>query len=263
MAAGAPRYVLRFSSINDHVPIGQLAALSDGGATPILTLELWQPGAGSEQPAYSLRWVLAGDFDSRLDAWARILADWDRPLILRTGHEMNSSYYPWSIGVNGNTAEESAAAWRYVRGIFDRAGAGNVAFMWCPDASADRVGDNAAAFPGSDAVALLGLDGYNWGEGDGKTWRSAADIFTEPLAQLRRLDGGHDIVIGETASVEGPRSGTDKADWIYGLFDFLATQERVTGVVWFQAVKERDWRFNSSPQAQEAFKQSVAKQAGR
>jgi hypothetical protein len=37
----------------------------------------------------------------------------------------------------------------------------------------------------------------------------------------------------------------------------------VTGVVWFQAVKERDWRFNSSPQAQEAFKQAVAKSAGR
>jgi hypothetical protein len=263
MAAASPRYVLRFSSINDEVPIGQLTALSDSGATPILTLELWQPGAGPEQPAYSLRRILAGDFDSRLDAWARILADWDRPVILRTGHEMNSSFYPWSIGVNGNTAQESAAAWRHIRGLFARAGADNVTFMWCPDASPDRVADMAAAFPGGDAVDLLGLDGYNWGDGDGKSWRSAADIFTAGLAQLRRLDSEHDILIGETASVEGPRSGTDKADWIYGLFDFLATQERVTGVVWFQAVKERDWRFNSSPQTQEAFKQSVARQSGR
>lgn len=263
MAAGAPRYVMRFASINDQVPTGPLSAISDAGATPILTLELWQPAAGPEQPAYSLRRILAGDFDSRVDAWARLLAEWGRPLILRTGHEMNSTYYPWSVGVNGNTAEESPAAWRHVRGLFARAGADNVSFLWAPDASADRIGDIAAAFPGSDAVDLLGLDGYNWGDGDGKTWRSAADIFAAPLAELRRLDGEHDILVSETASVEGPVSGTDKADWIYGLFDFLATQERVTGVVWFQAVKERDWRFNSSPQAQEAFKQSVAKQADR
>ncbi|MEO3758323.1 glycosyl hydrolase [Mycobacterium sp. B14F4] len=260
MAGAPPRYVLRFAAINDQVPIGQLAAIATSGAAPILTLELWQPGAGAEQPEYALRRILAGDFDSRLDAWARILADWEQPLILRTGHEMNSPYYPWSIGVNGNTAAESAQAWRHIRDLFRRAGADNVAFMWCPDASSDRVDDMAAAFPGADAVDLLGLDGYNWGDGDGKSWRSGADIFGDSLTQLRRLDPRHDILISETASVEGPRCGTDKADWIYGLFDFLATQERVTGLVWFQAVKERDWRFNSSPQAQEAFKQSVAKQ---
>ena len=260
MAGAAPRYVLRFAAVNDQVPLAALAAISTGGATPILTLELWQPGVGAEQPEYALRRILAGDFDSRLDAWARILADWDQPLILRTGHEMNSSYYPWSIGVNGNTAEESAQAWHHIRDRFVRNGADNVSFMWCPDASSERVDDLAAAFPGSDAVDLLGLDGYNWGDGDGRTWRSAADIFGEPLAQLRRLDPGHDIVIAETASVEGPRSGTDKADWIYGLFDYFATHEQVTGLVWFQAVKERDWRLNSSPQAQEAFKQSVTKQ---
>ncbi|ULE35165.1 glycoside hydrolase family 26 protein [Mycobacterium sp. IDR2000157661] len=263
MADAAPRYVLRFASINDQVPIGSLAEISDAGATPILTLELWQPAAGAEQPDYSLRRILAGDFDSRLDAWARTMAEWSRPVILRTSHEMNSSYYPWSIGVNGNTAAESAQAWRHVRDLFRRAGAGNVEFMWCPDASSERLDDMAAAFPGEDAVDLLGLDGYNWGDGDGKSWRSAAEIFGESLVQLRRLDPRHDILIAETASVEGPRSGTDKADWIYGLFDYLATQGRVTGLVWFQAVKERDWRFNSSPHAQEAFKQSVAKHTGR
>lgn len=263
MAGATPRYVLRFAAINDQVPLAALAAISSGGATPILTVELWQPAAGPEQPQYALRRILAGDFDSRLDAWARILAEWNEPVILRTGHEMNSSYYPWSIGVNGNTAAESGQVWRHVRDVFRRAGAGNVAFMWCPDASSERLDDMAAAFPGTDSVDHLGLDGYNWGDGDGKIWRSAADIFGASLARLRALDPRHQILISETASVEGPRSGTDKADWIHGLFDYLAVQERVTGLVWFQAVKERDWRFNSSPQAQETFKQSVAKHTGR
>jgi hypothetical protein len=207
MAAGPPRYVMRFAAINEQAPIGPLSALSDAGVTPILTLELWQPGAGSEQPAYSLRRILAGDFDSRVEAWARLLAQWGRPLILRTGHEMNSSYYPWSIGVNGNTAEESAAAWRRIRELFHRAGADNVDFLWAVDANPDRVGDLAAAYPGGDAVDILGLDGYNWGHGDGKTWRTTSWSPRRPASKGRAR--GPTRPTGSTASSTSwpPRTG--------------------------------------------------------
>jgi hypothetical protein len=89
-------------------------------------------------------------------------------------------------------------------------------------------------------------------------WKNPEDVFGRGLDQLRALDGRHPIIIGETASVEGPRSGQDKADWIHRLFDYLARQGQVSAVVWFQMDKERDWRFNSSGQAQVAFKQAIA-----
>ena len=261
MAGAPPRYLLHFAAINDPVPFAKLGSAQAAGALPILTLEMWQPGAGVEQPAYALRQVTAGDFDTQLDRWARELAGWGQPVILRVNHEMNAAHYPWSVGVNGNTAEDSVAAWKHIRERFVIAKADRVSFMWCPDATSEGVDDMVATFPGVGSVEVLGLDGYNWGEGDGKSWRSPGDVFGQALDRLRGVDGEHDILIAETASAEGPVSGTDKADWIYGLFDFLATQERVRGLVWFQAVKERDWRFNSSPQAQEAFKQAVAKQS--
>lgn len=263
MAQSSPQYVLRFAAIDDPVPVAELSAIRDAGALPVLTLEIWQPGAGVEQPAYALSRVTAGDFDGQLDRWAGELASWGGPVTLRLGHEMNAPHYPWSVGVNGNTAADAVAAWKHVRERFARAGADRVSFMWCPDANPKGADDMTAAFPGVDSVDVLGLDGYNWGEGDGHTWQAADEIFGGALDRLRRLDGEHDIWIAETASAEGPRSGVDKADWIYGLFDYLATQERVRGLLWFQADKERDWRFNSSPQAQEAFKQSVAKHAER
>jgi hypothetical protein len=78
------------------------------------------------------------------------------------------------------------------------------------------------------------------------------------LEQLRALDSRHPIIVGETASVEGPRSGQDKADWIRRLFDYLAHQSQVSALVWFQMDKERDWRFNSTGQAQAAFRQAIA-----
>jgi hypothetical protein len=258
MAGSRPRYVMRFAALNEKTPIPELNVITAAGAQPILTLEPWQPDAGVEQPDYALSRIAAGDLDDRFDTWARNLAAWGKPLLLRFGHEMNSNHYPWSVGVNGNSAADFVAAWNHVRNRFSQAGARNVSFMWCPDAPYEGSGDVAPAYPGADAVDALCLDGYNWGDGEGHTWKNPEDIFGHGLDQLRALDGQHPIIIGETASVEGPRSGQDKAEWTRRLFDYLAHQSQVSAVVWFQMDKERDWRFNSSGQAQAAFKQAIA-----
>jgi beta-mannanase len=258
MAGSQPRYVMRFAAIDERTPIPELNEIVTAGAQPIVTLEPWQPGAGVEQPDYALSHITAGNFDEQLDTWARNLATWGQPVVLRFAHEMNSDHYPWSIGVNGNSADDYVAAWKHLRSRFAMAGAHNVSFMWCPDAPYEGSKDVSEAFPGTDSVDVLCLDGYNWGDGDGHTWKNPSDIFTRGLDQLRALDSTHPIVIAETASVEGPRSGEDKAAWITQLFDFLARQNRVAAVVWFQMDKERDWRFNSTNQSQNAFKDAIA-----
>ena len=91
---------------------------------------------------------------------------------------------------------------------------------------------------------------------------SAAGPFSSRTTSARRTALGNvwsiASPIAETASAEGPRSGQDKAAWITQLFDFLARQDRVSAVVWFQMDKERDWRFNSTNQSQNAFKDAIA-----
>lgn len=258
MAGSRPHYVMRFAAIDERTPVPELSEIAAAGAQPILTLEPWRPEAGVEQPDYALSRITAGNFDEQLDTWARNLATWGQPVLLRFAHEMNSAHYPWSIGVNGNSAADYVAAWKHVRARFASAGAHNVSFMWCPDAPYEGSADVAEAFPGADSVDVLCLDGYNWGDGDGHSWKSPPDIFSRGLDQLRALDNTHPIVIAETASVEGPHSGEDKAGWIAQLFDFLSRQDRVSGVVWFQMDKERDWRFNSTNQSQTAFKDAIA-----
>ncbi|MCX8563968.1 glycosyl hydrolase [Mycolicibacterium mucogenicum] len=258
MTASQPRYVMRFGALDDRTPVPELNVISASGARPIVTLEPWQPGAGVDQPAYALARITAGDFDAQLDTWAHNLAEWGKPVVLRFAHEMNSDHYPWSVGVNGNTAEDYRAAWKHVRQRFSLANAANVSFMWCPDAPGEGSKDLADTYPGADSVDLLCLDGYNWGDGAGHAWRSPRDIFAGGLSQLRKLDDAHPIVIAETASVEGPQSGVDKSRWIADLFDYLSREERVDAVVWFQMDKERDWRLNSSGQSQTAFKRALA-----
>lgn len=258
MAGSKPHYVMRFAAMNDKTPIPELNVITAAGAQPILTLEPWRPDGGLDQPDYALTRIAAGDLDDRLDTWARNLAAWGQPILLRFGHEMNSNHYPWSVGVNGNSAEDFVAAWNHVRGRFAAVNAHNVSFMWCPDSPYEGSADFSSAYPGADAVDVLCLDGYNWGDGEGHAWRNPEDVFGKGLEQLRALDSRHPIIVGETASVEGPRSGQDKADWIRRLFDYLAHQSQVSALVWFQMDKERDWRFNSTGQAQAAFRQAIA-----
>ena len=260
MAAAAPENVLRFAAIDQPVPLTELTSITNAGAVPVLTLEPWLPDAGVDQPEYSLARIAAGDHDAALQRWAAGLAAWNQPLLLRFAHEMNSTWYPWAIGVNGNTAADYLAAWRHVHDVFRNAGADQVSFVWAPNVPyADQSVGLADVFPGPEVVDVLGIDGYNWGDGDGHVWQSPAEVLGAGLHQLRALPGDRPILVTETASAEGPRAGTDKAEWINSLVDYLVSADRVTGFIWFQAQKERDWRFNSTEQSQAAFRNALAR----
>jgi hypothetical protein len=180
--------------------------------------------------------------------------------MLRFAHEMNGDWYPWAVGVNGNTSDDYVAAWRHVHDLFRSVGVSNVRFLWSPNVPVSgQTSDLAAAYPGANMVDILGLDGYNWGAGDGHEWTEPDMLFDEGLNQLRALDGRQPILISETSSAEGSGLGQSKAQWIAKLMSHGSSQKRVTGFIWFDVNKERDWRINSSQAAQEAFKASLAK----
>ena len=74
--------------------------------------------------------VFDGDHDDYIDSWAEAAAEYGDPILLRPFHEMNGFWYPWSVGVNGNTPETYVAGWRHVVDRFRAAGADNVSFVW-------------------------------------------------------------------------------------------------------------------------------------
>jgi hypothetical protein len=58
------------------------------------------------------------------------------------------------------------------------------------------------------------------------------------------------IQLAETSSAE---AGGSKAQWIEQMFAYLAHHPEVTSVIWFNLVKETNWRIDSSPSAERAF----------
>ncbi|GAB2615072.1 hypothetical protein GCM10009696_20940 [Kocuria himachalensis] len=272
MIGAAPQWMLLFRDwTHESPPVGALEAVRAQGATPVLTWEPWYappmdtaPADASHQPAFALARMAAGDHDHRIGTWAEALASWGHDVVLRFAHEMNGHWYPWGAGVLGNTADQYVRAWHHVHDTFAAAGAANVRWCWAPNIPASGPSTDGARladfFPGDDVVDVLGIDGYNWGfPNPPLSWTTPAELFDPGLAELRGLGTRLPIVVTETASAEGHGPGHSKAEWISQLFDYLDRQGDVRGVLWFHERKERDWRVDSSPAAETAYRRAVAK----
>lgn len=242
----------------------QATAVSQCGAIPMVTLEMWKPTGSASQPAYSLAAINSGKFDAYFTRFARDAAAYGKPVWLRPFHEMNGNWYPWCGTVNGNSPAAFVTAWRRVHGIFRQQGATNVEFVWCPNVDSidaqGRVNTSANAikqyWPGGDYVDYMALDGYNFGEGDGQSWRSFTQIFARPYAEVIALSATKPLFIAETGCAT---QGGSKPAWIADMFATSSRNfPRIRGIGWFNANKDRDWRVNSSPISLEAFRGGVS-----
>ncbi len=242
--------------VRDFDPV-KMNAVAARGAMPMITWEPWDYTAGANQPAYSARAIAGGAYDPFIRDWARAAAGWGKPFYLRFAHEMNGNWYPWAVGVNGNTGADYVAMWTHVHGLFAQEGAGNVRWVWSPNVAYPGSSALAAGFPGDDAVDWAALDGYNWGTSQSwSQWTSFVATFDASytaIAQLTRRP----IMIGETAST---KLGGDKAAWITQgfLIDLPSRFPRIRAVIWFDENKETDWRVNSSDTSLAAYRKVAA-----
>ncbi len=234
-------------------PAETARAINRRGAVPLISWEPWDSWIDEEtdQPAYALRRIVAGDHDALIDRWAAQVASYRRPVMLRFAAEMNGDWRPWGIGVNGNRADEYIAAWRHVRTRFRRAGAGNAIWVWNPIISHDGSTPLRDVFPGARQVDWLAVDGYNWGATRAWGWQSYADIFAPTIRRLRSL-ARRPLMIAETGSAPGRR----KARWVTDTFE-AARGDGVRALVWLEFDKETDWRLSATPAVAKAARSAL------
>jgi len=229
-----------------HTPDFPLAFADDVNARGAVALISWEPWdswrGGANQPRHALRRIVAGKYDRLIDRWARQIADYGRPIMLRFAPEMNGDWLPWSTDVNGNRPGDYIAAWRHVRARFRQAGAANVVWVWNPIAAYDGSTPLAEVFPGATAVDWLAVDGYNWGSTRDWGWQGYDDIFSPTLRVFRALAPRHPVMIAETGSAPDPR----KAAWVTDTLR-SAQRDEIGAVVWFEFDMETDWRLAGDP----------------
>ncbi|MBV9547063.1 MAG: hypothetical protein JOY61_22060 [Chloroflexi bacterium] len=248
-----------------------LDAVAERDSIPLITWEPWTGDAApTPDPEWSLRRaILSGRSDAYIESWARGLAEYGRPVLLRFAQEMNDQpAYPWAVGVNGNTAEDYVAAWRHVHAIFTRWHADNVQWVWNPNDLGDAPASTYAevyrsVYPGDDVVDWLGLDVFNtgpelnWGR---PAWASFSDILAQPYAAISSLSD-RPVILPEVGSTE---TGGSKATWLSSaLTSELASFPRVRAVVWFDVQKEQPWNLDSSPASMQAWLRTLSQLGAR
>jgi mannan endo-1,4-beta-mannosidase len=193
--------------------------------------------------------IAAGDYDAYLRSYADAVRDFGHPVVIGFGHEMNATWYSWGYGhVRPATF---VAAWRQVVTVFRQQGADNVTWLWTIQADTAGSGPIALWWPGPDYVTWVGIDGYYYRPSD-----TFASVFGRTIYQVRSITS-EPILLSETAV--GPEAGQSAK--IQDLFHGMATY-RTLGLVWFDiaqhnGIYHQDWRLESSPAAERAFRQAV------
>jgi beta-mannanase len=234
-----------------------LDPIYERGVVPMIS---WTPYRAThdlrDQPAYRLRRIVAGAFDPYIKRAAAEAAALGKPLLVNLAPEMNGSWFSYGAGVQGNTPREFRQMWRHVVGIFRAAGADDVRWVWSPNIyGKNTVHPFAPFYPGDSWVDVVGLDGYNWGYSRRTAWESFQKLFGLSYAALTGLTT-KPIIVSETASAE---RGGSKATWIEGMGEAVERRmPRIRAIVWFDRVKERDWKIDSSPSSLSAFQSMAA-----
>lgn len=242
-------------SYDSDFPAAGASRVAGTGATPEITWEPWDPAAGATQPSYSLASIASGAHDGYVSRWARQIRSYGKPVVLRFGHEMNGSWYPWAEQANGNRPGDYVAAWRHVVTVFRQAKASNVTWMWSPNVPYTGSTSLAGLYPGDSYVGRVALDGYNWATlQPGSTWQSFWQVFEAGVTQVRALTT-RPLYVGEVGC---PEDGGDKAGWVDDMFAVLAAHPEIRGFTWFDFDKEADWRIDSSATSLDAFRAGLA-----
>jgi hypothetical protein len=227
-----------------------IGAVTGSNRIPLLTWEPWDPAGGAKQARYRLARIANGEYDQFITGWARDLRDVGSTIYLRPMHEMNGNWYPWSGSVNGNTPADYRAAWKHMHDVFEREGATNVKWVWCPlnvDSPAVPSNRMERYYPGAGYVDVLALDGYNWGSTAPEYggWQSFEQVFANAYQRVSKL-GDQPIWIAEVGSAP---EGGDKTKWVRNMFATAQRWNRLKAIVWFDMNKEKDWRAASAASA--------------
>ncbi len=243
-----------YVNIYEDFPLQYCNIVRSYGAIPMINLEFWLPTTGTLEK-------IANDFcKDEITSFALAAKNWGHRMFLRPMHEMNGNWYPWSGAANGGAAgtSEYIEAWKHIYNIFSNTGAKNVTFVWSPNNKnipPDSWNQMQNYYPGDEYVDWMGVDGYSLcGYNPESSYETFSQVFSSAYASLEAISTTEPKMISEFSCAEGP----DKPAWISDAFWQIKTNYTNFKVyVWFNKLKEQDWRVNSSTSALTSFKSAV------
>ena len=236
-------------------------AWKDGKRLVMLTLQTGRLADGSNK-VYD---ILDGQYDTFLRDYAKAVAKFSHPVVMRLCNEMNGDWCPYSAAQYSMDASLYRAFYSYVVGFFRDAGADNVLWVWNPNERSfpDFKWNSMAMYYPDEGCDLYGITGYNNGTYyKGEVWRSFSEIYDPIFADAeKRCDCP--MLITEFSCSD---YGGDKAAWIRDMFTHLSDCPMLHAAVWwngedFDAAHNncvaREYRIDHEPSYLKLFKNEL------
>lgn len=243
------------SGSDQRFPVSQANDIYRLGSIPVLTWEPWLNDFDRDKhphlkpvekrDLHGLSDIVKGVYDFYLEPFVKDVKDFDKPIFIRFGHEMNDPYrYTW--GPQNNSNLEFVEAWKYVVDFFRNRGANQVIWIWSPHPA---YGYFKEYYPGDAYVDWIGIGTLNYGTAAvWSKWWSFDEIFGNHYAELDAFN--KPIMLTEFGCLQ---VGGDRAAWFAdAMCDLPELYPSVKSVIFFHfdndftlTDKSLDWSFES------------------
>ena len=229
-------------------PGGQATLIKQRGAIPYIRLMLRSDtDEATPETVFTLEAILNGDFDDQLDAWGRKAANFESPLIVEWGTEMNGQWFSWNGVHNGGAssgAQNFVAAYRHIIDHMDNQGATNITWVFhvnYEDDPFDAWNDFENYYPGDDYIDWLGISIYTLYTPLDDEYTDFRPSMDDAMARLSLMAPDKPVIVAEFGATTNNPNG-DAAVWAdAALADILADRwPALIGFSWWNETWPND-----------------------
>lgn len=246
-------------------PVKEVAAIKEFGSIPFIRL---MPRSDFEDtksdPVYSLQKIIDGKFDKELKKWAIGAKNYNEPLMVEFGTEMNGDWFPWSGAHNGKDPEKFKDAYIHIINIFKNEGADNITYVFhinYDSSPNEKWNTMSAYYPGDEYIDWIGLSIYG-AQKSNDEWINITGLFDKAYNEMTGISRNKPLAVFEFGVVENDK----KPEWIKTFFDLIKSGKynRIKGISYWHSNWENDdgstshMRLDTSPESLNAYKDAIA-----
>ncbi len=266
-------------------PVETAAWIRQAGSLPFVRLMLRSSAEQDQaEPTFTLQNIIAGKFDTDLQAWCASARDFGTPLLAEYGTEVNGEWFSWNGKWNGggktdgygdpnqpDGPERFKDAYRHIIRICREAGAKNITWVFhvndgdWPQADWNRLENY---YPGDEWIDWIGVSDYGAQTPQDDYWEGFRQGMDETYPRLDALTADKPIALLEFGVTKNNPLG-DQAEWArQALTDITSFRyPRLIGFSWWNEWWQNDdnpahdtsMRVQDNPDLAAVFQELVGK----
>jgi Glycosyl hydrolase family 26 len=208
----------------------------------------WKPQTVAGVPV-NWKSISSGKENDIIDKAAARIKAFDKKVFVVFHHEPEND-----VGNEYGTAEEYAAAYRYVHDRFGTDNVNNVIWVINYIGNPKFRDIQPTMYPGDNYIDWVAFDRYNGAECKGRKWTNFAELMQEPYDFFASKFPGKPLMIAEYGTVENKDGSPSKADWFNSMKDAMSNNfPKIKAVISFNSDRECEWWIESSQPSKDAY----------